>query len=262
MTGRWIFLHPVCKLVIIDDKTESTELIVDFLHDLGGYEVVGTARNGEEGIQLLRSVDVDVALIDLKMPYKDGFYVLEELGKDLAKPGCIVFSCINEEHIFRSAYDKGADYFIVKPFDFNLLAKRIDEVWGIKKKQEKIQIKQKITPEAFSLHVLHGIHISPTLSGYTYIKTALSLAINKTELLDTVTKELYPKIAKTHNVTTSQVERSMRHAIEMTWKKNGGRKYTDIIGYGNPDMPRPTVSAFIKTLVECYVSRFGSSGVM
>jgi two-component system response regulator (stage 0 sporulation protein A) len=237
--------------------------LVTYFNGSNKYEVVGSARDGEEGLRLLRSHTADVVLLDIMMPHKDGFCVLEELARNpAAKPACIVLSGLNQEHVARAAIKKGADFYIVKPFDLDVLARRINELW----EDRRLRVSERIppykeknkSPEAFAINILREMPFTIAQSGYTYIKTALRLAIEDKSLLTAVTKCLYPDVAKIHGVTGYQVERAIRHAIVQAWKKGGGKTYSRITGYHGPEQPRPTNSAFIFSLVELYCQHIHS----
>lgn len=238
-----------------------SQLIAQYLNSLGRYEVVGIAHDGERGLQLIRSNPVDVAVIDLVLPGKDGFYVLDELSRNKdTKPVCIVLSGISHSHITAKAIEKGADYFMLKPFDLELLGKRIGEVWDQKHVDASLSqpappLACKDGPESFILRVLHDMPIANTLNGYTYIKSAVLLAIEDPSMLEGITKRLYPAVAKRAGTTGPQVERAIRHAISTAWRKGGGRSFAAIVGYGDPNSPKPTNSAFITALVELYIQR-------
>jgi two-component system response regulator (stage 0 sporulation protein A) len=246
--------------MIIDDNRELTDIIAHYLQQMEGFVVTGCAHDGEEGLRMLREDPPNMVLLDLMMPRKDGFYVLEELlnHQPGTKPVCVVFTGMNRESAARSAFRKGADFFIVKPIDMELLTRRVREIWQ-DQCQEAIPAVHpavagaKKTPEAFAFKSLHEMSFSNTLDGYAYITSALYMAIADKSILRAVTKRLYPDVAKEHGVTDIQVERAMRHAIANAWKKGGGAAFVRIVGYGGTESPRPTNSAFIAALTECYL---------
>jgi two-component system response regulator (stage 0 sporulation protein A) len=258
------------RVAILDDDIILAETVADFLCNSGRYEIVGIARDGEQGLALIRENAVDVAVIDLLMPGKDGFFVLEELDRNPEnKPVCIVLSGISRESVTRMAFDKGADYYILKPFDLNMLDRRINEVYE-KKYVNRIAPPRKPLkdrPEDYVLRFLHGIPIPNTLNGYDFLKQAIIMAIEDDSLLEGITKRLYPVIGKKNKSTGQRVERAIRHAIEMAWERGGGKNYARLMGYGASEPPRPTNGAFISAVVERYHSAYalsagaGSTGV-
>jgi two-component system response regulator (stage 0 sporulation protein A) len=236
---------------------ELTGALTRYLSGSGRFEIVGTACDGEQGLRLLRSGGADVALISLVLPRKDGFYILDELSKTPANmPCCIMLSAIGKSNISQTAMDKGADFFILKPFDLDYLATRIDDVWGWRRNSvSDASLSNQMTlkiPETYALQVLHELPIPYTQEGYAYIKTALLLSIEEPELLNMVTKGLYPAVGRQHSIDAAQAERSMRYAIATAWRKGGGTAFANILGREKSDLPRPSISAFISALVEKY----------
>jgi two-component system response regulator (stage 0 sporulation protein A) len=251
------------KVIIVEDNVNFCQDIQNALNNDGDFEVAGIARDGQTGLEMILNTEVDVLLLDVVIPVMDGLYILEELKKAPdKKPVCIMITNVNQDAITRKALQLGADYFIVKPFDMNLVVKRVKEIFEFKN-QSGVRVNtgaqpiQKLdeynaSPDDYINAVLNRIPIASNLKGYTYLKTALSLSINDRRILDRVTKTLYPAIAKECRTTSARVERAIRHAIETAWKKGYGRNYFLMIGYPDENGSKPTNSQFISSLTDLY----------
>ncbi|MCL2462831.1 MAG: response regulator, partial [Defluviitaleaceae bacterium] len=222
---------------------------------------------------------VDVALMDVALPRKDGLFILEELNKRPAdkRPAVIVMiSGISQEHITNQAFALGADYYMVKPIDVDLLIKRSLEILESKagsipkSSPPQPQAETASVPaasaksaprrevEAFVTDMLHRIQISTNLKGYNYMKLAIVMGIENPKVLNGITKSLYPAIARECRTTATRVERAIRHAIDSAWAKGCGGNYQELLGYGDSAESKPTNSVFITSLVELYGMRHES----
>lgn len=251
------------KVLVVEDNSKFCKLITECLENSGSYRVVGTASNGVDGLREILENDVDVALIDVVLPNKDGISILEELEQyPEKKPVCIMLSGVSHDHITRKALNAGADYFIIKPFDIGLLVKRIREVYIDKKKSmqiaspEDLHVSLAHTPEEFVSGVLRKIPISPNLKGYTYLRSAILLAIEDKGMLDGITKVLYPTVARNHRSSSVRVERAIRNAIENAWKKGHGANFYKLIDSSEINESKPTNGVFISAVVEMYHAKY------
>ncbi len=256
------------KLILVEDNKELCKGIADYLESTNMFEILDTAHDGCEGLNLILSqIDkVDICLIDMVLPKKDGLFILEELNKKTkARPTVIVLSSIGSEAITGRALDLGADYYILKPFDLNLLSYRLADVFKNKNKYRKlnqlstITVKQKFNQvnkaeyiEDFVVNILHKLGFGSNLKGYIYLKTAIVMSILDESLLDSITKRLYPEIAKEFKTTTYNVERAIRHAIEVSKAKEDEQAFTDIFGDFPAKMVKITNGKFIYLVVEKY----------
>lgn len=253
----------IIKVLVVEDNVKICQFIADCLEESGLYHVVGTAHNGIDGLSQILAKEVDVALLDVVLPLKDGISILEELEHHPEKkPVCIMLSGVSHDHITQKALNAGADYFIVKPFDIVLLIKRIQEVYEDKKKSmqatspENMKVSLPHTPEEFVSGILRKIPISPNLKGYTYLKTAILLAIEDKSMLVGITKILYPTVARNHHSTSVRVERAIRNAIENAWKRGHGVNFYKLIDSGEINESKPTNGVFISAVVEMYNSKY------
>lgn len=241
------------RLAIVDDDVELIHLMTQRINNMDSIELIGTANDVEKGLALVQSNQVDAVLIDLVMPGHDGFYMLEELNRMRPnRPVCIMASALNAAHIISRAAELGADHFVIKPFDMDLLFRRIIEI-----SRYKNQGAYEVRPptrriDDFIQGILDGLPLSHALMGYRYIKSAVRMAIEDPTMLDGITKRLYPEVAKKHKSTSSRVERAIRHAIHTIWSREGGpARFAELMAFPL-DEDKPTNSHFIASIVGRY----------
>ncbi len=250
------------RVFVADDNKDFCDVICSFLEKQEDIEVVGVAYDGIEAYNKIINDSADVAIIDGIMPRLDGLGVLEKLNKvdnpDKA-PICIILSAMTQEKVAQRAMDLGADYYIAKPFDMESLISRI--------RQLKFQISEKVGGSGSSLgfmnmanglnletkvtNILHEIGVPAHIRGYHYMREAIIMAVGDIDVLNYITKELYPSIAKKCNTTPSRVERAIRHAIEVAWSRGKVDVIDKLFGYTiNNHKGKPTNSEFIALIAD------------
>ena len=181
------------------------------------------------------------------MPQKDGISVLEGLKNhpEVKRPACIMFTAVSHDGLTKKALALGADYFVLKPFDMDVLARRILDIHDHRMAREgrplkeetddakPVIMRQKESPEDYAADLLRRIGISSHLNGYIYLKKAAIITAEDPTMLNGVTKVLYPEIAKRCETTPPRVERSIRHAIETSWANGNENAYKNTIGYSS-----------------------------
>lgn len=250
---KWGMSTQPIRLAIVDDNAEMIDMMSQRLQELDTIELVGTANDVEKGLSLVRSIKVDVVLVDLVMPGNDGFYMLEELERLRPnKPICIMVSALNAPHIISRAAELGADHFVLKPFDMDQLFKRITEISRYKNQNVVESRPPARRADDFIQGILDGLPLSHALMGYRYIRTAARMCIEDPSMLDAITKQLYPQIAAKHKSSPTRVERAIRHAIHTVWRREGGAaRFAELMGFP-VDEEKPTNSHFIASIVGRY----------
>src|SRR5699024_10991718 len=245
---------------LVDDNRELIQLMEDYFEDQQqDIEIVGTAYNGNDCLELLENVEPDVLVLDIIMPHMDGLAVLRQL-KEMEKthvPNVVMLTAFGQEEVMKKAADLGASYFILKPFDLDNLADQIRQVQGtgvasqpqqkkiVKKEQKKKDLEANIT------NIIHEIGVPAHIKGYMYLREAITMVYNDIELLGPITKVLYPDIAKNYNTTASRVERAIRHAIEVAWTRGNIESISALFGYTvNISKAKPTNSEFIAIVAD------------
>lgn len=246
---------------IADDNRELVHIMEDYLNNEKDIEVIGVAYDGRKCLELLNELNPDVLLLDIIMPHKDGLAVLQTLRENKSNkkfPNVIMLTAFGQEEVMKKAVEYGATYFILKPFDFNHLVAKIKELNG-KQEQKKGVIAEPVRPvqketesiETSITNIMHDIGVPAHIKGYLYLREAIMMVYNDIELLGSITKILYPEIAKKYNTTASRVERAIRHAIEVAWNRGNIESITELFGYTiSVSKAKPTNSEFIAMVAD------------
>ncbi len=249
------------KVCLTDDNQELISLIEEYLSHQEDMEVVGTAYNGEDCLEMISDAKPDVLVLDIIMPHLDGLGVLERLreNEDGKMPNVIMLTAFGQEDVTKKAVELGASYFILKPFDMENLVSNIRQVAGRKKQglssakrtpsynsnKKVLNLDQNITS------IIHEIGVPAHIKGYMYLREAISMVYNDIELLGCITKVLYPDIAKKYKTTSSRVERAIRHAIEVAWSRGNIDSISSLFGYTvSMSKAKPTNSEFIAMVAD------------
>lgn len=241
------------KVLIADDNREFCELLKEFINSQEDLILVGVAHNGLEVLEIIDKQKPDVVVLDIIMPHLDGIGVLEKISANakVVKPKVIMLTAFGQENVTQRAMELGADYYILKPFDFSVLVARIRElIQGVPVVQYVSPVKVK-NLELVVTNIIHEMGIPAHVKGYHYLRAAILMVVDEINLLGAITKELYPLIAKTHDTTPSRVERAIRHAIELAWDRGNVEMMTKFFGYTiNLQRGKPTNSEFIAMVAD------------
>jgi two-component system response regulator (stage 0 sporulation protein A) len=248
------------RIFLADDNREFCDTLINFLEKHNDIEVIGCAYDGLDAYQKIISMKPDIAIIDGVMPKLDGLGVLEKLDLNHRQdytPACIIISAITQDKIIQKAMELGAEYYISKPFDLDSLVTRVRQLRdqlmhpvtsGIGARSEKskaVNLETKVTG------VLHEIGVPAHIRGYHYMREAIMMAVDDIDILNYITKELYPTIAKKCNTTPSRVERAIRHAIEVAWNRGKVDVLDSMFGYTiSNNKGKPTNSEFIALIAD------------
>jgi len=250
------------KVLLADDNREFTSLLSEFISDQEDMDVVGVAYNGDEVIRLLEEgIRPDVLILDIIMPHLDGLGVLEQLRELNLQPSprIIMLTAFGQENITQKAVQLGASYYILKPFDMDVLTNRIRQlVTGGNSATTSSTVKSSIVPIAKTKNldtnitaIIHEIGVPAHIKGYQYLREAITMVYNNIEILGAITKTLYPAIAQKYKTTPSRVERAIRHAIEVAWTRGNIDSISHLFGYTvNATKSKPTNSEFIAMVAD------------
>ncbi len=249
------------SVAIADDN----QRILDMLETVIGMDkelnLVGKAKNGEEMCQIIKDKQPDVVLLDLIMPKMDGLTVMEQVSQDKnvsKRPYFIVITAVGQERITEDAFNKGANYYIMKPFNNEMLLNRIKSVRKMFRNNEKKSEDKKSENAARGenlenrvTNMLHEIGIPAHIKGYHYLRDAIIMAVEDMDVLNAITKILYPTVAKKYQTTSSRVERAIRHAIEVAWSRGKLDTLDELFGYTvSTGKGKPTNSEFIALIAD------------
>ena len=259
------------SVLIADDNQEFSTTLATYLKNQDDMVVVGRAKDGNEALDMISSLMPDVILLEVIMPHLDGIGVLEQINmiKMNKKPICIMLSAVGQDKITRRAIELGAEYYVVKPFDIDLLITRIRELKNYKPAQVNNFISRESTfntttskspyidlknmssnkdesIEALVTNIIHEVGVPAHIKGYQYLREAIIMVINDIDVINQITKCLYPQIAEKFHTTPSRVERAIRHAIEVAWGRGQQDVVENIFGYTvSAAKGKPTNSEFI-----------------
>lgn len=252
------------NVAIADDNEKMVEILGQMIEEDKDLTLVGKAHNGEEICNIIKEKEPDVVVLDIIMPKVDGLSVMEKFSHDSSgrkTPAFIVVSAVGQERITEDAFNLGADYYMLKPFDNQMLLNRIKHIRRIGEKKVREVNRQAVREEQSTYtrgnlesdvtNVIHEIGVPAHIKGYQYLRDAIILSVNDMEMLNSITKILYPTIAKKHQTTPSRVERAIRHAIEVAWSRGKMDTIDELFGYTvSTGKGKPTNSEFIALIAD------------
>lgn len=216
-----------------------------------GYNTVLTDKDGAQVLTKIKFEKPDVVIMDAFMLHVDALGVIKQIRemKDLKSPMIIVLSSVDNMRFESEILNGGADYYFLKPVDAEIIAQRISQLSGWK--NGKSQEKGSNDLEVVVSEIMHQIGVPAHIKGYQYLREAIILSINNTEMMGSVTKLLYPTVAKTFKTTSSRVERAIRHAIEVAWDRGDVDVLSSYFGYTiQSSRGKPTNSEFIAMIAD------------
>ncbi|MEG0962015.1 MAG: sporulation transcription factor Spo0A [Lachnospiraceae bacterium] len=252
------------NVAIADDNEKMLQVLGDIVKSEEEFHMVGTAKDGEEAYEMIREKEPDIVLLDIVMPKLDGLTVMDKIKQDTTmkkRPAFIMITAIGQEKIMEDAFSLGADYYIMKPFDNDVVINRIKHV----RKQETQAITMSSRNHTFEnkeqhreynlesdvTNIIHEIGVPAHIKGYQYLREAIVMSVTDMEMLNSITKILYPEIAKRYQTTPSRVERAIRHAIEVAWSRGKMDTIDELFGYTiHNGKGKPTNSEFIALIAD------------
>lgn len=259
------------NILVADHSEDTRKELTDFFEKRKDMQLVGSTDNGQDACRAIRSLQLDIVLLDVVLPVMDGFSVMEKINadRDLQQPPAfIIVSSIGNQSMIECACRLGAAYYILKPFGTDNLARRILQIAAAREdslRQKKVEAEsgkketaalsaagyREDTLEADITNIIREIGIPAHIKGYQYIREAIMMTVNDMNLLNYITKLLYPTIAKKYKTTSSSVERAIRHAIEVAWNRGRIDVLEELFGYTvSAGKGKPTNSEFIALIAD------------
>jgi two-component system, response regulator, stage 0 sporulation protein A len=252
------------KLVIADDNIQFGQILKEFIQEQEDMEIIGVAKNGLEACDLIEKFTPDIALLDIIMPHLDGLGVLERVQqmKIKDKPLFVIISAVGHDKITQKAISLGAEYYIIKPFDLNILVERIRQLKDMKAQYNMKKAQSDPSQPSFKEHytksletlvtnLMHDLGVPAHIKGYQYLRDSIIMVIKDLDAINSVTKKLYPTVANSYNTTPSRVERAIRHAIEVAWSRGQIETIDSLFGFTvNMGKGKPTNSEFIAMIAD------------
>ncbi len=263
-------MSEVLEVALIDSDEDFCDRFTEYFSSCQNFSIIDIARDGEEGLELIKKSQPDVLVLDLILPNIDGMAIIEELEgmEKKSEMTVIVLTAFMKEKVAARLRDTAVDYYLLKPVEMETVKKRIEQLtsndYSTGEIQEEILLErdgvepEKNDPagEQFDLEAevsrtLHKLGVPAHIRGYLYLREAIMLVIDDIEMLGAVTKELYPRVAEKYDATSSRVERAIRHAVKVVWENDNREElekyFASTMAEGDG---RPTNSQFIAEIAE------------
>lgn len=233
-------------------KSQNEELAKKF-NETNEYEVCGMAEEGVSAILMIEQTRPDVLITELVLSGYDGLSVIEKVKGIELSTKIIVLSALISEDVVVKATSAGADYFLAKPISFELLLERVNGLFNKEKTKEQemplsihcMSLEEKVS------RIFINVGIPPHIKGYVFLREGVVMAVNDPEIINNITKKLYPMISKKYNTTPSKVERAIRHAIEVAWNRGRIESINSILGVrAYIGAEKPTNGEFIALIAD------------
>ena len=257
-------MNNLTTVIIADNTEEFCTGMTAALQQVGGFQVLGTANDGEQAIRLVSERKPDILVLDMMLPKRDGISVLKAISGLDKKPITLATSGFVTNYVSSAAANLGVRYLMLKPCDISALVERLEEIRGgesqrkpsVSRKPDKTSIETMVTG------IIHEIGVPAHIKGYQYLREAIIIAVNDMDVINAITKVLYPQVAKTFQTTPSRVERAIRHAIEVAWDRGDLDTLQRFFGYTVSNTKgKPTNSEFIALIADKLQLQLKSSEV-
>ncbi len=244
------------KVLLGDDSKDFGVNFASLLRNKGFY-VIARPKDGLVLFDAIKNEAPDVVIMDIIMPNLNGADLVEKFNHTpYKKPHFIVCTSYADSYLEKAAFEKGVECYLRKPIDINYLAKHINEIMGVEETPvaEEVNVTKSYDDVALEIavtEIIHQVGVPAHIKGYHYLRTAIILSVKNREMLECVTKVLYPTVAKKYNTTASRVERAIRHAIEIAWDRGDIETLNSFFRYTvNVEKGKPTNSEFIALITD------------
>ena len=244
------------SVLIADDSVEFGLQCQKVLSSYG-MRVLNCEKDGVVLLEKINSQKPNIVIADMFMPNLDVIGVLQNIRglNEKEKPQVMVLSAVDNAQLEGEVLRAGASYVFIKPFDMGMLAERIIKFSGWKNETRPVYAKEGVISdnelELMITEIIHQIGVPAHIKGYHYLREAIMLSIKNEEVINSITKLLYPTVAKKFSTTSSRVERAIRHAIEVAWDRGDIDVLNAYFGFTiNNDRGKPTNSEFIAMIAD------------
>ena len=234
-------------VLLADANEEFRAMLRRIIDEAEDFTVAGTAGDGAEALRLAEQEAPDLMVMDVVLPGLDGFGVRKRLREQEQMPKVILVSAFCSDPVVAEAVELGAAYFLTKPVEPEALLDRMRAVFSRQPAEEEhpAELKNLVTA------IIHEIGVPAHIKGYRYLREAILIAVEDREVINAVTKVLYPEVAKRYSTTASRVERAIRHAIEVAWDRGDLETLQKYFGYTVSNAKgKPTNSEFIAMIAD------------
>ncbi len=245
-------MDQLTTVFIADNSDEFCAGLTAALQRSGGFQVVGTASDGEQAIRQVSILKPDILVLDLMLSKQDGLSVMKAVNNLDKPPVTLATSAFVTDYVSNAVVNLGVRYLMLKPCDMATLAERLEEIRG-GENQRILPLRRgdKASIESMVTSIIHEIGVPAHIKGYQYLREAIIIAVNDMDVINAITKVLYPQVAKTFQTTPSRVERAIRHAIEVAWDRGDLDTLQKFFGYTVSNTKgKPTNSEFIALIAD------------
>ncbi len=254
------------KTIVIADPSAEFRIGLKSFLSKKGYHIVGDCQDGYEAVRIIEETKPDAVILDILLPRLDGIEVMNETKSRIPgySPVFIVVTGIGNNKMLTEATQAGAGYCIIKPCEYSALSNRLESALkdspkplGAQEDSSTRSANAEIELETLVTKIIHQIGVPAHIKGYQYLRTAIIMTMHNTELVNSITKQLYPGVAKKYGTTSSRVERAIRHAIEVAWDRGDVDVINSYFGYTvQSTRGKPTNSEFIALISDNLRLRF------
>ncbi len=241
------------KVFLLQDTKEANERLKESFAGTEEFSVVGCAEDGINAVTLVAEKKPDFLITDIVLSGYDGISVVRKI-KELGLPvKIIVLSALMREEIITNVIEQGADYFMAKPYNFKVLSERMLEIYQEKNSEAKRKSIEfhNVTLEEKISRIFINVGIPPHIKGYSFLREGVKMAVEEPEIINSITKRLYPSIGEKYKTTASKVERAIRHAIEVAWNRGRIETINSILGVrAYVGAEKPTNGEFIALVAD------------
>ena len=238
-------------VMIADNTEEFCSSLVTTLQRSEGFRVVGVANDGEQAVNMILDKQPQILVLDLMLAKRDGLSVLKAISTMEHRPAVLATSGFITDYVASAAANLGVQYLMLKPCDMTAVAERLEEIRGGENLRMNVRRTDKTSIETMVTGIIHEIGVPAHIKGYQYLREAIIIAVNDMDVINAITKVLYPQVAKTFQTTPSRVERAIRHAIEVAWDRGDLDTLQRFFGYTVSNTKgKPTNSEFIALIAD------------
>ena len=239
-------------VIIADNTEEFCGSLTAALQRADGFHVLGTANDGEQAVRMVTERKPDILVLDLMLTKQDGLAVLKAISTMERRPITLATSRFVTDYVASAAANLGARYLMLKPCDMTALVERLQEIRGGEPLRTAATRRSAPTSiETMVTNIIHEIGVPAHIKGYQYLREAIIIAVGDMDVINAITKVLYPQVAKTFQTTPSRVERAIRHAIEVAWDRGDLDTLQRFFGYTVSNTKgKPTNSEFIALIAD------------
>ncbi|MCF8002209.1 MAG: sporulation transcription factor Spo0A [Halanaerobiales bacterium] len=253
--------NDLTEIVIVDQDEDFTQKFKQELKDSEKLQCIATANDGHSGLELIVEKDPDHVVIDLILPHMDGLSILDRLQEKnkINELNIIVLSSFLNEQMIKLLQNYEIDYFMSKPIDLDCVKRRIKDIdqnydlkqYSQKVKEQSAEENKNVILNLEITNLLDEFGVPANIRGYLYLRNAIFLSISDLNLVNSITKKLYPEIAVKFETESNRVERAIRHAIKVAWERGNQRKIAEYFGYSiSETIGRPTNAQFIAKVAD------------